>query len=208
MPSKREPLIAKYRYNAAAASELELAARLNPTSPDPPYTLGILNMQTGHFKDAAEEFRIALQLRPENSDGWATLGSVYKQQNKLAEATEALQKAIAMMPNQPGPHNTLAGIFAQQGRTTEAAAERKKAADLTRMAFNRQQATFAANTGNSLLLKGQVSDAIERYQEAVASDPTYIEAHRGLAAALAQAGRTAEAEAERQKAAQLDQAQP
>ena len=112
------------------------------------------------------------------------------------------------MPDQPGPHVTLAGVLAQQGQTAEAAAERKKAAELTRMAVNRQRATFATNSGSLLLQKNQITDAIERYQEAVSSDPTYIEAHQGLATALARAGRTAEAEAERQKAIQLDQAQP
>ena len=147
-------------------------------------------------------------LRPENGDAWAILGSIYKQQNKLSEASDAVQKAIAAMPDQPGPHSTLAGILAQQGRTVEAAAERKKAADLTRIAVNRQRANFEANTGSMLLQKNQITDAIERYQEAVSSDPTYVEAHRGLATALERAGRTAEAEAERQKAAQLEQGQP
>src|SRR5216684_4301338 len=193
---------------AAATAELELAARLNLSSPDPPYTLGILDMQRGRFDDAVEQFKIALKLRPENGDGWAILGSVYKQQNKLAAASDALQMAIAVMPHQPGPHITLANVLAQQGRTTEALAERKKAADLTRVAVNRQRANFTANTGSMLLLKNQVTDAIERYQEAVSSDPTYVEAHRGLATALERAGRTAEAEAERQKAAQLEQGQP
>jgi protein O-GlcNAc transferase len=193
---------------AAAASELDLAARLNPSSPDPPYTLGILAMQRGNFEDAAAQLKIALRLRPENGDGWAILGSVYKQQNKLAEAFDALEKAIELMPNQPGPHITVAGVLARQGRTAEAAAERKKGADLTRVAVNRQRATFAANSGSALLLKGQITDAIARYQEAVSSDPTYIDAHRGLAIGLERAGRTAEAEEERNKAAQLEQSQP
>jgi protein O-GlcNAc transferase len=115
-----------------------------------------------------------------------------------------LQKAIELMPDQPGPHITLAAVLAEQGKTAEAAAERKKAADLSRTAAYRQRATFAANTGNALLLKGQITDAIERYQEAVSSDPTYIEGHRGLAAALARAGRTSEAETEKQKAVELE----
>src|SRR5258708_25453166 len=193
---------------AAATAELESAARLNPSSPDPPYTLGVLEMQRGHFDDAVEQLKIAVRLRPENGDAWAILGSIYKQQNKLVEASDAVQKAIVAMPDQPGPHSTLAGILAQQGRTAEAAAERKKAADLTRIAVNRQRPNFSANTGSMLLLKNQITYAIDRYQEAVSSDPTYVEAHRGLATALERAGRTAEAEAERQKAAQLEQGQP
>ncbi len=165
-------------------------------------------MQRGHFDDAVEQLKNAVELRPENGDAWAILGSIYKQQNKLSQASDAVQKAIAAMPDQPGPHSTFAGILAQQGRNAEAAAERKKAADLTRIAVNRQRANFTANTGSMLLLKNQITDAIERYQEAVSSDPTYVEAHRGLATALERAGRTAEADAERQKAAQLEHGQP
>ncbi|HEY3988335.1 MAG TPA: tetratricopeptide repeat protein [Acidobacteriaceae bacterium] len=189
---------------AHAIPELEVAARLDPSSPDPAYTLGILYMQAGRFSDAEAQLRHTLELRPQNGDAWAVLGSVYKQDNKLAEAADTLRHAIALLPNQPGPHITLASVLADQGQKQEAAAERKQAAELTRVAVNRQRATFATNTGNMLLAKGQVADAIDRYQEAVASDPGYADAHTGLAAALARQGRTAEAAAERAKAAALE----
>jgi protein O-GlcNAc transferase len=193
---------------ADAEVELKQAAKLNPQSPDPPFTLGILKMQTGHFNEAAEQLKLTLQLRPNNADAWAILGSVYKQQNDLANAANALREAIKLMPNQPGTHITLAGVLAEQGQRVEATAERKIAADLTRAATNRQRATFAVNSGNLLMQQGKISDAIERYQDAVTSDPTYIDGHRGLADALARAGRSAEAEAERQKIAQLEKPQP
>ncbi len=191
-----------------AAAELEQAARLNPESPDPPFTLGILKMQTGEFDAAVQNLKLTLKMRPENGDAWAILGSVYKQQNNLPEATSALREAVRLMPNQPGPHITLAGVLAQEGQKDEAAAERKIAADLTKTATNRQRATFAVNSGNLLLQQGKISDAVARYQEAVASDPSYVEAHRGLADALARSGRTSEAEAERQKIAELEKASP
>jgi len=186
-----------------AVPELELAARLDPSSPDPAYTLGVLYMQAGRFGDAEGQLRHMLELRPQNGDAWAVLGSVYKQDNKLPEAADALRHAIALLPNQPGPHITLASVLADQGQKAEAAAERKQAAELTRVAVNRQRATFATNTGNMLLAKGQVADAIDRYQEAVTSDPSYADAHIGLASALERQGRTAEAATERAKAVAL-----
>jgi Flp pilus assembly protein TadD len=54
-----------------------------------------------------------------------------------------------------------------------------------------------------MMAKGQVADAVERYREAVSSDPNNAEAHRGLAIALARQGQTAEAESESKKAAAL-----
>lgn len=192
---------------ADAEVELKQAARLNPESPDPPFTLGILKMQTGHFDEAAEQLKLTLKLRPDNGDAWAILGSVYKQEDDLPDAANALREGIKLMPNQPGTHITLAGVLAEEGHKDEAVAERKIAADLTRAATNRQRATFAVNSGNLLMQQGKITDAIERYQDAVTSDPTYIDGHRGLADALARAGRTAEADAERQKIVQLEKPQ-
>lgn len=192
---------------ARAVPELEQAARLDPQSPDPAYTLGILYMQSGRFDDATAQLRHTLELRPQNGDAWAVLGSVYKQQGKLPEAEDALRHAIALLPAQPGAHITLAGVLSEEGKKSEAAAERKQAADLTRVAVNRQRATFATNTGNMLLGKGQVADAIERFQEAIAADPSFAEAHTGLASALTRQGRATEAAEERQKANALDQGQ-
>jgi len=79
---------------------------------------------------------------------------------------------------------------------------------LERVVMNRQRATVSTNSGNSLLQKGQIADAIERYQEALNDDPNYAEAHRGLANALDRQGKKAEAAAERRKADELEKSQP
>jgi tetratricopeptide (TPR) repeat protein len=112
------------------------------------------------------------------------------------------------MPDQPDPHLTLATVLAQQGLAADAAAERKKGAELERVTMNRQRAIVSTNSGNSLLQKGQVAEAIERYQQALTDDPQYPEAHRGLANALGRQGKKAEAAAERQKADELAKPQP
>ncbi|MFT4114368.1 tetratricopeptide repeat protein [Silvibacterium sp.] len=187
-----------------AVKELEEAARLDPASPDAPYTLGILSMQAGRFDDAVKNFTQSLAARPNNGDTWAILGSVYRQMGRNDDAAAALRKAIALLPNQPGPHITLAGVLQEQGHKDEAAAERKQAADLTRVAVNRQRAQFALNAANASLQKGQVADAVSRYQEAIASDPTFAEAHRQLALAYDREGRASDAAAERAAAQKLE----
>ena len=147
------------------------------------------------------------------------------------EAREALEKAIPLLPGQPGPRVTLAGVLAEEAGTDSAAADaaeasgdhakaeqlqatvktlraeaaeyRRQGAELARSAVNRQKANFAMNAGNQLLLKGQIGEAVGRYQEAIAADPTFAEPHSQLALAYERQGRPDDAAAERGKAASL-----
>ena len=189
-----------------AVKELQTAAALDPRLPDPPDTLGILQMQLGKLDEAADSLRTALALRPQNGDGWAILGSVLNQLHQSREAERALRRAMELLPDQPGPRITLASVLAAEGKRDEAVVLRKEAANLTRVAVNRQRAQFSTNAGNQLLARGQISDAVSRFQEAIAADPGYAEAHRQLAVALDRQGRSTEAAAERAKAASLDAA--
>jgi len=213
-----------------AVAELSKASEMDPKLQDPPYTLGILYMQLGRLDDAVTELKKAVALRPDNGDAWAILGSTLKQDSRLPEAAEALKKAIPLQPGQPGPRVTLAGVLAEQAgnlsqeaeaadaagdhakaetlRTqmkqlrSEAADYRKEAAELSRTAVNRQKANFALNAGNQQMLRGDIAGAIGRYQEAIAADPTFAEAHNQLAIAYERQGRTDDARAERTKAAE------
>jgi protein O-GlcNAc transferase len=186
--------------NAAAIPELQTAERLDPALSEPPYVLGILHMQAGQYADAARELSTSLKLQPENGDGWATLGSVYNHLDQLDQATAALGQAIQRLPQQPDPHLTLAAVLAKQNKPEEAKAERAKAAELMRANMNRQRAEVAAHSGASLLQNGKLPEAIVEFQNAISFDPSYPEAHLGLADAFDRQGKTADAAAERQKA--------
>ncbi|HTC74248.1 MAG TPA: tetratricopeptide repeat protein, partial [Edaphobacter sp.] len=157
----------------------------------------------GRFAEARAELEKATALRPNNGEAWALLGNVYKDSDEPQKGAAALRRAIELMPNQPSPHISLAAILIQQGDSAGAAAERKKAADLSRIAVSRQRANFALDSGKALLKRGQIADAIVQLQTAVEADPNYAEAHSALADALDRQGQSAAAALERQKAQKL-----
>jgi tetratricopeptide (TPR) repeat protein len=218
-----------------AITELVRAGQMDPALQDPPYTLGILYMQIGKLDEAVVELKKAVALRPENGDAWAILGSTLKQDSRLDEARDALEKAIPLLPGQPGPRVTLAGVLAEQAGAAATAADaaeasgdqpkadqlraqvkqlrnqaaeyRRQGADLARIAVSRQKAAFALNAGNQLLLRGQIADAVARYQESIAADPTFAEPHTQLALAFERQGRMDDAAAERARATSLAPAQ-
>jgi tetratricopeptide (TPR) repeat protein len=214
-----------------AVAELTRAGQMDPTLQDPPYTLGILFMQIGKLDEAAAELKKAVALRPENGDAWAILGSTLKQDSRLEEARDALEHAVPLLPGQPGPRVTLAAVLAEQAGAAAQAADaaaaagdqqkadrllaqvkelrglaaeyRRQGADLARSAVSRQKANFAMNAGNQLMLRGRIADAVARYQEAIAADPTFADPHSQLANAYERQVRADDAAAERAKATSL-----
>jgi tetratricopeptide (TPR) repeat protein len=185
-----------------AIPEFEAAEKLDPDQPEAPYALGLLYLQDGRYQDAARELKTSLTLRPENGEGWATLGSVYNQLNQLPEASAALLEAIRQVPLQPDPHLTLANVLIKQNKLDQATEQRKLAANLMRSNMNQQRAEVATHSGESLLKIGDLAGATVQFQDALSFDPTYAEAHQGLAQIYEAQGKPAAATAERAKAAQ------
>ena len=108
-----------------------------------------------------------------------------------------------MLPEQPGPHISLAALLAENGDREGAVRERRIAGDLSRTAISRQRANFSLDAGRSLMAQGKLEQALLQLEISASADPSYADVHLALAAALERSGRTADALAERQKAAQL-----
>jgi protein O-GlcNAc transferase len=186
-----------------AIAELTRAAALDATLPDPAYTLGVIYMQQGRFAEAAAQLRTVTALQPANGEAWAMLGGVLKDADDTAGAIDAIHHASALEPEQPSLHVQLAALLVRTGQPAEAAAERKLAADLSRVAVSRQRATFALKSGRTLLAEGKLPEAIVQLKTAAEADPQLAECHALLAEALSRQGKMAEAALERQRAGAL-----
>jgi protein O-GlcNAc transferase len=191
---------------AAAVPEFELAAQLNPELPDPAYTLGVIYMQQGKFPESVRELRRVTALQPDNGDAWALLGSVLKDSGDPSAATDALRRAIELEPDQPSLHIQLASLEAQSGQKDAAAADRRIAADLSRVSISRQRASFALKSGRALLDENKLTEAILQLNTAAEADHTLAEPHTLLAEVYSRLGRTADAAVERQRAIDINRA--
>jgi tetratricopeptide (TPR) repeat protein len=191
----------KLQDNAVSAiPELETAEKLNPTGYEPALVLGQLYMQVARYPEAAQQLEVSLKLHPKNGDAWAMLGSIYNKLDRLPEAVTALREAIRQLPDQADSHLILAAVLIKQKQPDDAAEERKVGAELMRNHMNLQRAEVATNSGKSLLAGGNVDDAIAQFRDALAFDPSYADAHLGLADALEKQGKVIEAAAERAEA--------
>ena len=171
---------------------------LNPSLPDPHYTMGVTLWQSGKFDEAAGELNEVIRLKPDYAEAYYTLGTVYKQSGDLPKAASALRRAIGLQPDFAGAHTTLAAVLSQQGDSQGAAAERKVGAQLTQEKMTQQTATFATNPGAKLLNAGDLDGAISQFESAIKADASYAPAHQQLAVALDRKGDKERANQERE----------
>jgi tetratricopeptide (TPR) repeat protein len=123
---------------------------------------------------------------------------------KYLEAADALRQAIKLQPDFAGAHTTLAAVLRQLGDAAGAATEAKAGAEISQEKNGMQAATFATNSGRRLLGVGDVDGAISQLRSAIASSPNFAQAHYQLGLALIQKGQKQDAEAEFQRARELD----
>jgi hypothetical protein len=112
------------------------------------------------------------------------LGALYEQAERIDDAISAMESAIAGVPggargaNFFGWHKNLIILYARQGRRDRAVSAARRCADC-----NPGDAAALAQFALALLLNGEPDRAEEQYSLALAADPNFFEAARGLAMA-------------------------
>ncbi|MGA9643498.1 MAG: tetratricopeptide repeat protein [Terriglobales bacterium] len=170
--------------------------------------LAIYLDQQGQTEEAALHFRAALAIDPDHLPAVLGLGACEHQRGNLPAAIERY-KTVALHPGDPylrsSAYTGLGSAYRQMGDYPDAQQSYQSALQLS-------PARPDALVGLGLVAQhdGDLAAAIQQFSDAIAVAPTDI-AYLLLAHALEQAGRSAEAQAARQRASlispDLDQAQ-
>jgi tetratricopeptide (TPR) repeat protein len=164
----------------------------------------VILWQQGSLDEAAKEFQEAIRAKPDYERAHYILGSVLRQKGDLDGALKELRRALQLDPNDAGAHQALGMALKQQGDTHGAAEEFLRAETLNKATMNTQAATLATHTGARQLRQGDVEGSIQQFRSALKLAPDFAPAHYQLALALKQKGELAQAQAEFEKAHQLD----
>ena len=103
-----------------AAEQFEIASRLAPQDPVPPYYAALAWAEAGDLKRTEAMFRESVRRNPAQGRVWYNLGLLLNQTKRSEEALKVLATAEAAAPTDADIPYATATIFAQQGRKVEA----------------------------------------------------------------------------------------
>ena len=177
----------------------------DPANVDRLTILGTLYGQHGDFDAALPLLKRAAELAPQSAQMQYNLAFTYFQMNRAEEARAPLAQAVERWPD-VFPLNFLYGaVLARLGEDALAYDALERARRLNEKDTRTVQllSRVAIRLGQTALLAGKIEPAFRFFHEAATLVPADPEPHRALADAYAAAGKTTEAEAERQRADQL-----
>ena len=187
-----------------AAGALTLYAQALAAGPDSA-TLredyGAAYLQKADLDDAVMQFKAGLAIEPESAHLHYDLGLAYKLKDNLDLAVPEFERAAALDTALPDPVFTLGVIYMQQGKFAEAISNLRKATML-----EPTNGDAWALLGSVLKDSGEPAEAADALHHAIALQPDQPSLHIQLATLDSQAGRTADATAERKIAADLSRA--
>jgi protein O-GlcNAc transferase len=162
---------------------------------------GVAYLQKADLDNALAQFRAGIGLEPDNAHLHYDLGLAYKLKDNLDVAVPEFERAAALDPSLPDPAYTLGVIYMQQGHYPESITNLRRATQL-----QPANGDAWALLGTVLKDSDQPDAAVDALRHAIELEPDQPGLHIQLAAIDSQAGRTAEAAAERKIAADLSRA--
>ena len=140
--------------------------------------MGVTYLQQRNLPAAMRELTQASELDPENAEVDMMLGIAYQSRGDLGKAEEYLRIAIGKKPDYAEAHNNLGNLMSQIGRGEEAIREYEQAASNV-LYPTPEYAHY--NMGREYFRRMDLDKAEEKYGRAIALNPSFLDAYRGLA---------------------------
>lgn len=140
--------------------------------------MGVTYLQQRNLPAAMRELTQASELDPGNAEIDMMLGLAYQSRGDLGRAEEYLRIAIGKKADYAEAHNNLGNLMSQLGRSEEAIREYEKAA--ANVLYPTPEYAYS-NMGREYFRRQEFDRAEEKYGRAIALNPSFLDAYRGLA---------------------------
>lgn len=162
------------------------AVSYDPQLPEANYMMGVVNKEQGKLADSQRALARACDLDPRYSQAFSALGMTNLAQNKVGDATANFKQAIAINSKNSSAHFGLgrAAEAAYKKGATMPGGEARAKRGLANVAKTREVARKDLTMARDLYRKGQVNTAVDKYRDAIYSDPRNPESRLGLAEGL------------------------
>src|ERR1019366_2348688 len=174
----------------------------------------LAHRQAGYWQDSITLFSHALEVTPDNATAETLLGQAFLENGDYTNARKPFAAAVAMSPDDAHAHNglglTLSALgdaegavrewkaaiaadaafpepYSNLGRLELSAGRKKEAEAWFEKSIQREPA--ARTLAELARARGNLDEAIRRYQQAIAADSSSSDIHNDYAATLAIAGR-------------------
>src|SRR5438874_2815842 len=153
------------------------------------YLRSLGDMQGGSGSDnvlklAIDQYEEIVKLDPKSMDDHMMLGRLYQADNQLQKAEAEQQTAVKLAPDSEDAVMALAMLYNEQGNTNKAAQT------LAAVPESSRSAKLYSVLGATYDQQKDYPKAIDAYQHAIALDRDNLDAIRGLADSLLNAGQT------------------
>jgi tetratricopeptide (TPR) repeat protein len=165
--------------------------------------LGIINFQTGSFKQGEQLLRRAIKQEPNIPDLHFNLGNMLEQQGKFEQACLAFENAVKLGMGGDQAHNNLGMVLSKMGRLEDAEASLRKAMDI-----NPNNPSALSNYGLLLRKQNKIEESVNYLKRAVAVEPKFVEAYSNLGGIYFEKGELSKAEGYLRKAISIDTQNP
>lgn len=151
--------------------------------------MGVTYLEQRNLPAAMRELSKASELDPENPEIDMMLGLAFQSRGDLGKAEEHFRIAIGKKPDYPEARNNLGNLLSQLGRGDEAIREYEKAA--ANVLYPTPEYAYF-NMGREYFRRRELAKAESMYGRAIALNPSFLEAYRGLAMAQGEGGKWAD----------------